>query len=108
MVPAPARAQVPSAPWRNPLMANKFGQFLSENKIDPRRLVVASRAIERLRPEDRKLRLGRRQAKKSENKPAEGEKPQKPRSCRPVTPRLVAGASAGKPISGAAKTRLLR
>ncbi|HEY2408408.1 MAG TPA: hypothetical protein VGM29_11200 [Polyangiaceae bacterium] len=89
-------------------MANKFSQFLSENKIDPRRLIVASRALERLRPEDRQTRLARRQAKKAESKPAEGEKPAKPRSGRAVTPRLVAGASSGKPISGAAKTRLLR
>jgi hypothetical protein len=89
-------------------MASKFSQFLSENKIDPRRLIVASRAVERLKAADRKLRLTRRQAKKAENKPAEGEKPAKPRSGRPVTPRLISGASAGKPVSGAAKTRLLR
>ena len=89
-------------------MANKFSQYLTDNKIDPRRLIVASRAIERLRPEDRKTRLTRRQAKKAETKAAEGEKPAKPRSGRAVTPRLIAGASAGKALSGAAKTRLLR
>jgi hypothetical protein len=90
-------------------MASKFAQFLSDNKIDPRRLAAASRELERLRPEDRAKRLARRTAKKAETKPAEGaEKPGKPRSGRPATPRALAAAAAGKPISGPAKTRLLR
>ena len=92
-------------------MANKFSQFLSENKIDPRRLIVASRAIERLRPEDRKARLEKRIAKKSDAKPAAGEEAktaEKRRSGHPVTPRLVEAVTVGKPVSGAAKTRLLR
>ncbi len=88
-------------------MANKFAQFLQENKIDPRRLLVASSAVEKLRPEDRKIRLLKRQAKSG--KAAEGaEKPGKPRSGRPVTAQLVAAASAGKPVSGPGKTRILR
>jgi len=90
-------------------MASKFAQFLSDNKIDPRRVVAASREIERLRPEDRAKRLARRQAKKSETKPAEGaEKPTKPRSGRPATDRVIVAATAGKAVSGPAKTRLLR
>jgi hypothetical protein len=90
-------------------MASKFAQFLTDNKIDPRRVAAASRELERLRPEDRAKRLARRKAKKSETKPAEGaEKPGKPRSGRPSTPRALAAAAAGKPISGPNKTRLLR
>jgi hypothetical protein len=90
-------------------MASKFAQFLTDNKIDPRRLRAASRELERLRPEDRQKRLARRTAKKAETKPAEGaEKPGKPRSGRPATSRLLDAASAGKPVSGPAKTRLLR
>ncbi len=90
-------------------MASKFAQFLTSNKIDPRRVAAASRELERLRPEDRAKRLARRAAKKSETKPAEGaEKPTKPRSGRPATARLLDAANAGKPISGPAKTRLLR
>jgi hypothetical protein len=90
-------------------MASKFAQFLTDNKIDPRRLAVASRSIERLRPEDRAARLARRTAKKSETKPAEGaEKPAKPRTGRPATGRLLTAATAGKPVSGPAKSRLLR
>lgn len=90
-------------------MASKFAQFLTDNKIDPRRLAAASRSLERLRPTDRAARLARRNAKKSETKPAEGaEKPAKPRSGRPATGRLLAAATAGKPVSGPAKNRLLR
>lgn len=85
--------------------ANKFSEFLKSNGIDSRRLLVASRQIERLRPEDRALRLTRRQARATEG----AEKPPgKPRSGRPVTNRLLAQANAGKPVSGPAKTRLLR
>jgi hypothetical protein len=91
-------------------MATKFAQFLQDNKIDPRRLGIASRKLEALRPEDRKAKLAKRQAKAA-GKPAteEGAKEAtKRRSGRPVTPQLVAAAQAGKPVSGAAKTRLLR
>lgn len=85
-------------------MASKFEQFLKDKNIDPRRVVVASRQVERLRPEDRALKL-----KKRSGKAAEGEeKPAKPRSGRTVTPRLLSQATAGEKISGSAKTRLLR
>ena len=90
-------------------MASKFAQFLTSNKIDPRRIAAASRKLERLQPEDRAKRLARRTAKKAETKPVEGaEKPAKPRSGRPATSRLLIAANNGKPISGPAKTRLLR
>ncbi|HEX7453057.1 MAG TPA: hypothetical protein VIK01_03250 [Polyangiaceae bacterium] len=89
-------------------MATKFAQFLQDNKIDPRRIIVASAELERLRPEDRKIRHEKRAAKKAGTKPAEGEKPAKPRTGRAVTPRLVEAVSVGKPVSGPAKTRLLR
>ncbi len=96
-------------------MATKFAQFLKDNKIDPRRLLVASRGVERLRPEDRKIKLAKRQAKGSPGAPAaapaEGEEkkaPPKPRSGRPVTSRALEAATGGKPIPGPAKNRLLR
>jgi hypothetical protein len=90
-------------------MATKFAQFLQDNKIDPRRIIVASQELERRRPEDRKLSLAKRTAKKGGEKPAEGaEKPAKPRSGRVVTDRLLTAVSVGKPVSGPAKTRLLR
>jgi len=86
-------------------MANKFSEFLKTHAIDERRVLAASREIERLRPEDRALRLARRQARATEG----AEKPAgKPRSGRPVTGRLLAKARAGQPVPGPAKTRLLR
>jgi len=96
-------------------MASKFAQFLKDNKIDPRRLVVASRGIERLKPEDRKLKLAKRQAKSAASgqpaPAAEGEEkkaPQKPRSGRPVTSRVLEAATEGKAIPAPSKNRLLR
>lgn len=92
-------------------MATKFAQFLKDNKIDQRRILSVSKRIERLTPEDRKLKFAKKQ-KKGEGAPAaaEGEKatPSKPRSGRPVTPRLIEAASVGKTVAGPAKTRLLR
>jgi hypothetical protein len=96
-------------------MATKFAQFLKDNKIDTRRLLVASRGIERLKPEDRKIKLGKRQAKASAGSQgapaAEGEEKKaapKPRSGRPVTSRVLEAANGGKPLPGPAKNRLLR
>jgi hypothetical protein len=94
-------------------MASKFAQFLKDNKIDPRRLLVASRGIEKLRPEDRKLKLQKRQAKSAagQGAGAEGEEkkaPSKPRSGRPVTSRVLEAATEGKPLPAPAKNRLLR
>ncbi len=85
-------------------MASKFAEFIESKKIDPRRIVAVSRRMERLRPEDRVLKQ-----KKRKGAAAEGEeKPAKPRSGRPVTPVLLERINAGKPVSGAAKTRVLR
>jgi len=90
-------------------MASKFAQFLQDNKIDPRRIIAASRQLEQLQPEDRKIKFEKR-TKKGDAAPADGEKkaPAKPRSGRPVTPRLIAAVSEGKTVTGPAKTRLLR
>lgn len=90
-------------------MASKFEQFLKDQKIDARRVVVASRQIERLRAEDRRLKLERRRgasaaAEGGDDRPATP----KPRSGRPVTSRLLGQARAGEKVSGPAKTRLLR
>lgn len=89
-------------------MASKFEEFLSTNKIDPRRIRAASFEIERLRPEDRAVRLAKRRARGAETKPAEGEAPKDRRSGRPVTRQLVDRALAGQSVPGPAKSRLLR
>ncbi len=88
-------------------MASKFEQFLTDKKIDPRRVLTASRQVERLRPADRALKLKKPDAKAGEEGD-EKKPPAKPRSGRPVTPRLLSQATAGEAISGPAKTRLLR
>ncbi|MBK7585681.1 MAG: hypothetical protein IPI67_36530 [Myxococcales bacterium] len=98
-------ALLTSGPSAAPLaMASKFQQFLSDNKLDPRRVMIASQHVENLRPEDRRTRLAKRRGVKPEGE----EKLPKPRSGRPVTPRLMSMALEGKPVTGPAKTRLLR
>jgi hypothetical protein len=91
-------------------MATKFEDFLKEKKIDHRRILSASAEIERLRLEDRKIRLAKRAHRKSEDpsKKKEGLAAQKPRSGRPVKQEAISAAFAGKQISGPQKTRILR
>ncbi len=92
-------------------MSTKFQAFLSEKKIDPRRVIAASHDLERLRPEDRAIRLAKRAARKSEDpekKKKEGLAAKKPRTGRPVTDRAIAAAMTGKSVSGPVKTRILK
>lgn len=92
-------------------MSSRFSEFLSNEKIDPRRLLVASRQLERLRPEDRQIRLKKRLTRKAGDgatPPAADADAPKRRSGRIVTPRLLTAAASGGPLSGAQKTRLLR
>jgi hypothetical protein len=89
-------------------MATKFQEFLQTKKIDPRRILAASEKLEKLRPEDRAIRLAQRQARASEDKKKEGLATQKPRSGRPVTQRAIDAAVAGKDVAGPMKTRMLR
>jgi hypothetical protein len=89
-------------------MATKFNDLLQTHKIDPRRLLVASRKLERLRPEDRHVKLAKRRARAGEAATEEQAAPPKPRSGKPVTKQLLQRATDGKRLSGAAKTRLLR
>jgi hypothetical protein len=90
-------------------MASKFAEFIEKNKIDTRRLVATSHRLERLRPADRAQKLAKRRAKASGTAPAEGaEKPEKRRTGRPITPRLIEAARLGKSVSGPAKTRIVR
>ena len=91
-------------------MSSRFSEFLSTEKIDPRRLLAVSRKIERLRPEDRQIRLKRRlnKGKDAPAADAAAAPPVKPRSGRAVTPRQLSLATSGGALSGAQKTRLLR
>jgi hypothetical protein len=93
-------------------MSSKFSDFLKSSKIDARRVIAISKKLEHLRPEDRAIKLKKRNSKGTDAaKPAEGEAaaaPAKPRSGRAITARAIASAVAGKPISGPQKTRVLR
>jgi hypothetical protein len=89
-------------------MASKFVDFLNGQGIDPRRLVSASRKIERLRPEDRKVRLERRLARADDSSGGDKKNFPKTRSGRPVTERQVQAATAGESLVGPIKNRLLR
>lgn len=93
-----------------PVMADtsKFAQFLASKKLDKRRIIPASRALEALQPEDRKIKLAKRQGKKAEGNEGAPKETRKPRSGRPVTERALAAALAGSTVSGPTKTRILR
>jgi hypothetical protein len=89
-------------------MSTKFADFLTEKKIDGRRLIAASAKIERLRPEDRALKLAKRLAKGDSGDKSKKAPTDKPRTGRPVTERALAAATTGKSVSGPQKTRILR
>ena len=78
--PPPVRGHgrfAPSGPgsrtlWVVRTMATKLEDFLKERKIDTRRIIAASADLERLRPEDRAIKLAQHKARTSEDKKKEG------------------------------------
>jgi hypothetical protein len=87
----------------------KFAGFIASKKLDPRRILIASRKIEAHRPEDRLIKLNKRLARSAGDAPAGAPKEtRKPRSGRPVTGRALQAALEGGKLSGPTKTRLLR
>ena len=87
---------------------SKFAAFITEKKLNTQRILSASHKLETLRREDRTIRLEKRRAKKSDT-PAEGKKDLgKPRTGRPITPRAMTAALAGKSLTGPQKQRMLR
>lgn len=87
-------------------MSSKLEQFLTSKKIDQRQLLVVSKDLEGLRPEDRALKLAKRKGKGEEAKDKE-KITKKPRSGRPISSVQLAKIFAGKPVPGPAKTRVL-
>jgi hypothetical protein len=85
---------------------SKLQTFLSEHKLNTKRLLAVSHDLETLQKADRTLKLERRRSKKTEG----GEKKEvaKPRSGRAVTPRALNAALTGGEISGPTKQRILR
>ncbi len=92
-------------------MATKFAKFLEDNKIISPRLQSASAKIERLTAEDRAFLADVSRKKSLAGRKNAGNvsvEKRKLHSGRPVTQRLIDDATLGKPVSGPAKTRLLR
>ena len=88
---------------------SKLSDFLGAQKIDPRRVLAASKKSEALTEEDRKIRLARH--RKRGGKPTDAEKElaeKKPRSGKSVTPPTLNRALQGEKVSGSAKTRITR
>ena len=87
---------------------SKLSDYLKTNKIDARRVVGASRGLERQTAADRVL-----MAKKSAIKAGKAEKDEaiaktKPRSGRRVTQPAIDRALAGTTLGGPTKTRIVR
>jgi hypothetical protein len=87
---------------------SKFAQLLAAKKVDPRRVVSASHVLEGLEPEDRAIRLAKRNGKKEGASEADKAEKRKPRSGRPITPRALEAVMKGAKISGPAKQRFLK
>jgi len=85
----------------------KFAQFIAAKKLDHRRILAASFDIEKLRPEDRIIKLNKRRARSAEAAEGATKETRKPRSGRPVTRRAFDAALQGGKLSGPTKTRLL-
>jgi hypothetical protein len=87
---------------------SKLNDYLETQKIDPRRILVASHALEALRREDRDVRLLKKRAKAGDEK-AKEQAAKERRSGRPVSrPTLDRALTGSRPVSPAAKTRILR
>ncbi|MSP24564.1 MAG: hypothetical protein EXR75_05250 [Myxococcales bacterium] len=87
-------------------MASKLENWLTENKIDPRRVVAASHIIERLTPADRAVKLKVRLARKKEQPKPVGLA--KPHTGRPLSDASLGKALNGITVSGPTKSRVLR
>lgn len=86
---------------------SKLNDYLKTQKIDPRRILVASRDLENLRPEDRTVRLAKKRAKGGDESAKEAAAKER-RSGKPVSQPTLDRALAGQAVSGAAKTRIVR
>jgi hypothetical protein len=86
---------------------SKFSDFLSEKKVDTRRLLVASRHVEHSTPEDRSIKLAKRRAKAGDES-AKELAAKKPRSGRALTRPTLERALRGDSLSRKQRGRLVR
>jgi len=87
---------------------SKLSDCLKNNKIDARRVVLASKGLERHTREDLALIAKKAAIKEGKAEKDEAVTKAKPRSGRPVTLPQVEKAIRGETISGPAKTRVVR
>ncbi len=86
----------------------KLNDFLTQHKIDPRRVVLASTKLETRTPDDKKLAATKKAMKAGKVEKNEETLKQKPRSGRPVTSAAITKAMHGRDVSGPVKTRIAR
>ncbi len=88
---------------------SKISDFITKEKIDPRRVLSASKTIEGLRPKDRAIRLARGRVRKGKPSEAETElAAQEARSGKAVTKPLFDRVLSGETVSSKARGRVLR
>ena len=85
---------------------SKLSDYLKKNKIDARRVKSASRALEQLQPEDRVVRLARKQAATDESKKELAAK--KRRSGRTLSQPTLDRALAGGALTRKSRARVVR
>jgi hypothetical protein len=86
---------------------SKLSDYLKKHKIDPRRVVAASKELEALRPEDRKIRRAR-EAAKGGDESAKELAAQKRRSGRALSRPAIARALAGSTVTRKTRGRIVR
>jgi hypothetical protein len=87
---------------------SKLSDFITQNAIHPNRIILASRDLERRRPEDKELVRKKKLMKEGKLEKDEATLAKKPRSGRPVTHAALHKAMRGQTVSGPTKTRIVR
>src|SRR5689334_6083680 len=87
---------------------SKLGDLLKKHKIDPRRVISASRDLERRGPADRKLARDKALLKAGKIEKNDELAKAKPKSGRPVTAPMMTRAVDGQTVPGPVKTRIVK
>jgi hypothetical protein len=86
---------------------SKLSDYLEKKKIDPRRLLSASKDLEQFRPEDRAIALAKVQVKGGDEK-AKEKAAAKPRGGRSLSKPALARALRGDKLKRRARARVVR
>ncbi len=88
---------------------SRLSDFLSAQRVDPRRLLVASKKLESATTEDLVIRLAKQRVKRNAASDTEKELAKKKgRSGKPVTKRMLDQALSGAPLTRRGKARVAR